>query len=617
MCGIAALVVRGGTLGIERSIQNMTDAVTHRGPDDSGIFVLGNVALGHRRLSIVDLTRAGRQPMESATGRFVITYNGEIYNYVELRQELKDLGYRFSSNTDTEVVLNAFDAWGTSCLGRFNGMWGLALLDRQRRRLILARDRFGVKPVYYVTNDRLTAVGSEIRQLLPLLDKRRANAALLGDYLMTSVSERREETFFEDVRKLPAGHFAELSTETGVFQLKQFYDLEAAVASRDVRGMTPPDFGELLDDAVRFRLRADVTVGTCLSGGLDSSTIAALASRRFRAATGGQRFVAITAVSTEDASSEEAYAKVVVEAADLEWHRVTPSYDDFCKHADRVIEAQEEPFGTPSIVMQYFVMQAARQANIKVMLDGQGGDETMLGYESYFMPFFVSLARGLSLRRLIHEVVLAHRNNARLSLSRLLRYAGNNLFPKLRARYYQHRAAYLKAPAPCSSWLSAMASARFDITRTQLLEISETNLPGLLRFEDKNSMAVAIETRLPFLDFRVVETALALPVELKIRDGWSKWALREVCASHLPETIAWRRNKLGFEAPSNTWLSLHRDTMREATLTSGFIDLLVDRKAMVSRYESLDLLSRWRLYCVARWADLFRLDGLGRGESED
>ena len=593
----------------------MLDAVAHRGPDGEGIFLGGPVALGHRRLSIVDLTDAGAQPMTSEGGDLVITYNGEIYNHVELRAELEALGHRFRSHSDTEVILVAYAEWGPRSVERFNGMWAFAIWDRKARRLFCSRDRFGVKPFYFLPVGSGFVFGSEIRQLLPWLGQPKASQQRVLDFLLTGTADHTDGTFFVGVRKLPAGHNMVWSADTGKLETQRYYRLER---QGDVARLSVDDavssYGALLEDAVRLRLRSDVPVGTCLSGGLDSSSVAALAVPLFHAQA-GHRFSAITAVSEQADNSEEGYARQVVDASDLEWLRVRPSYDDLRAQLAAVVTAQEEPFGSTSIVMQYAVMQQARSAAIPVLLDGQGGDETLLGYPKYVAAYLASRWRDDGMAGLFGAMKAAGNNNTAWSLGRVLMYLAGSRLAGLRYRYHRWEHRYLEELPALPAHLRQFADACFDDFELQRLEIERTNLPVLLRYEDKNSMAHSVETRLPFLDYRLVEFSLSLPGSLKIRDGWSKWILRQAMSDRLPRDIAWRRNKLGFEAPERTWQQRLQPEMRATVLRSALLGDIAERGRLEQRFSALPLRAQWRLFSVALWEQAFGVGGWGTEES--
>jgi len=607
MCGIAGLVNRNGRPAEPAAIERMTAAVSHRGPDGQGTLVEGPVALGHRRLAILDLSEQGRQPMTSADGRLAITYNGEIYNYLELRDELIALGHVFRTGTDTEVLLAAYRQWGEACLEQLNGMWAFAILDRTQNRLFMARDRFGVKPFHYVETDELFAFGSEIRQLLPFLGRRRANMTAVTTFLTSNGADLDETTFFADVRRLSGGHCAVLDLGSGRLAVRRYYSL---ARRPEVTALPPGEcverFTTLLEDAVRLRLRSDVKVATCLSGGLDSSSVATLASALIRR-SGGAGFAAITAVSEQPSSNEEAYARLVVDSAGLDWHRTRPDYDDFVATLPDVVASQEEPFGGPSLTMQHFVMKTARDNGIRVLLDGQGGDELLLGYEKYYGAYIASTYRERGLAAAAKALSRIRANNARMGAANLVKYLVGGASAS--ARHARNRAThrYLRETPPVPDHLRAFSASLSDTFRLQELEVSSTNLPVLLRYEDRNSMAFGVEARLPFLDYRLVEFCLSLADSRKINDGWTKWLLRRAMDGRMPEQIVWRKNKFGFEAPEALWLRRHLPEMKRAVCASPLIASIVSPRRLEERFANLDNRSRWRLYSTSLWEAAFQV----------
>jgi asparagine synthase (glutamine-hydrolysing) len=297
MCGIAGLILKNGaSTGIADNISKMTHLIQHRGPDGEGIYCYRNLGLGHRRLAIIDVSPDGHQPMFYSNNQLVITYNGEIYNYIEIKQELENLGYTFFSQTDTEVILAAYAEWGQECVHRFNGMWAFAILDKLKNTVFCSRDRFGVKPFYYVNTPELFAFGSEIKQLLPFLKSVSANQPLLIDFLLTSISDHSDNTFFNDVAKLPASHNLVYSLDKNNLEIKPFYQLSFNQRYADMSQAEAIDtYMGLLESSIKLRLRADVPVGTCLSGGLDSSSVASIAAPLYQSAA-GRSFNGITAV---------------------------------------------------------------------------------------------------------------------------------------------------------------------------------------------------------------------------------------------------------------------------------------------------------------------------------
>lgn len=606
MCGIFGLIDKTGPVDPAR-VRAGTAAVHHRGPDGNGIFTDGPLGLGHTRLAIIDTGADGAQPMRHRELPLVITFNGEIYNYLELRDELIARGHCFHTHSDTEVLLTAYLEWGEACVSRFNGMWAFAIFDGRDHTLFCARDRFGVKPFYYCDTPRAFAFGSEIRQLLPIQGHARAVPSLIDDFLVCGLTDHTNDTFFAGIHKLPAGHTLRVCARTGRYTTRRFYTLtpNADAAHLDTR-TAPQALREMLADATRLRLRSDVRVGTCLSGGLDSSSVATLAAELHRKQS-SEAFKAITAISEQASNTEEPYAARVVDASRLDWIRVTPRYADFAATLDTVIDTQEEPFGGPSISMQYFVMQAARAHGITVLLDGQGGDETLLGYERYYPAWLAAQWRDGGLTSFLRAARQAIAANANTPPHRLAMYLLGVGSTRVRSTAYRLRYPFLHRAALPQALIEFSRHTR-DALAMQALEITCTNLPMLLRFEDKNSMRFGVEARLPFLDYRLVEFALGLPLSVKLHQGWTKWVLRSALAQELPSDIAWRRNKFGFNAPDAIWLEAHRPAMREATLGSNLLAQFLDLPSLAKRYDNLDRGMRWRLFCLARWAEIFKVE---------
>jgi asparagine synthase (glutamine-hydrolysing) len=607
MCGIGGIVaIEKG--GVDRAeLEAMTRVVAHRGPDGDGVWTEGRVGLGHRRLAIIDPTAAGAQPM-SRDGTLTIVFNGEIYNYIELREELRGLRQNFETRTDTEVILAAYAVWGDECVKRFNGMWSFVIHDRAHQRLFCSRDRFGVKPFYYAKTRSAWIFGSEIRQLLPLLASVRARRDAVTNFLFASISEQPNGTFYEDIEKLPAGHNLVYDLRANTVYLNRYYRLGPREFANDSPSPSTSieRYGSLLENAVELRLRSDVPVGTCLSGGLDSSTVTALAAPLYQRAS-RRPFCAITACSEDPAKDESRYAQLVAERLNLEWFTVRPTYTDFAETLDNVVLAQEEPFPRASMCMQYFVMRCARQNGIPVLLDGQGGDETLLGYERYFAAYLLDLLIRRSPIAAMRAAKASRTNNARMALLTLLQYFVFFNFPRVRYWTYRRRAPYLKQHPPMPPVFDQYARVSADLTALQRLELEHTNLPALLRYEDKNSMWHSVESRLPFLDYRVVEMALSLASDVKIAEGWTKYPLRRYMDGRMPAEIAWRRDKIGFEAPDAIWLREHHTAMRHAVSGSKLLQDLCHSRFLNGEYSSLDANTQWRLFSVAKWESTFNV----------
>lgn len=598
MCGIAGYISRDGRLADRSLIETMTCAISHRGPDGDGLHVDGPVALGHRRLAIIDLSEAAAQPMRDKRTDRTIVFNGEIYNYLELRSKLQAEKYCFETQSDTEVILAAYDRWGPACVERFNGMWALAIHDPRQDTVFCSRDRFGVKPFYYLDTRESFSFGSEIRQLLPLTAKRVANKQVLLDYLSFAVTERGDETFFAGIRRLPPGSNLIYHVPTGGYEIRRWYRVEPR---SEPTGDPITTWRELFTDAVRLRLRSDVRVGTCLSGGLDSSSVAVVAAQLNREA-GNPRFAAVTAASQDQGNDETAYAQMVVDKAGLEWHRITPQFEDFAAALPQVVRAQEEPFASPSVCMQFFVMQEAKRAGLIVLLDGQGGDETLLGYDRYGISHIKDVFQSDGFNASLRAAKALSNNNANLDLRRQLAFLAYFSSPAVRWTNYRMRLRTLKQFPSLRHFRDRYGRPLTSVQDVQRREIEEEIIPHLLRYEDKNSMWHAVETRLPFLDYRLVEFALGLPPEQKMADGWTKLVLRKTMRGILPDEIVWRRRKIGFEAPDRIWLGNIYDQMLKTVQDSSLMKNLFGNGWTVGRPAAGVL---WRFYVAALWAREF------------
>lgn len=608
MCGIAGIVSKRAPFATLDTIRSMTDVIAYRGPDGEGHFVEGPVCLGHRRLAILDLSEAGHQPMQSLDRNTTIVFNGEIFNYLELREELQANGHRFVSNTDTEVILAAWALWGAECVNRFIGMWAFAIYDQRQSRIFCSRDRFGIKPFFYANTDRAFTFGSEIKQLLPFLSARRANCKVLVNFLITGLVDYSAESFFDGIVSLPGGHNLELSVETGEFRITRYYEIQPAELAGSSEEELTEQFHALLADSIRLRLRSDVPVGTCLSGGLDSSTIATIAARQYTAQT-GRPFTAITAGSIDEETDDTEFARQVVMAGKMAWHLTRPGPTTFTEQLPKLVFHQDEPFAGLSVMMSYQVMKIARDAGLPVLLDGQGADEVLLGYP---MQVGVLILNALKTRgpaaALSTFWELGRQDPQRSAKFRLLA-AGAYMAPRWRFQHYARNHSALREIPECSQAIISWADTVRDLASYQKFEITSTILPALLRFEDRNSMAWSIETRLPFLDYRLVEFGVGLRASLKVRNGWSKYILRKVATRVLPQAIAWRRTKIGFAAPRSVLqlavLASARELVHNCLVLRELIDF--DRYLQL---ESTNPEKAWRYCSVAMWAQIFAVNGI-------
>ncbi len=602
MCGITGIINKNNLPCDERLLHKVNDSIRHRGPDGDGFYVYKNLGFGHRRLAIIDLTDSGKQPME-LNDRYYITYNGEVYNYIEIREELIRAGVTFKSATDTEVILKAYEFWGEDCVQHFNGMWAFAIFDKQKETVFMSRDRFGVKPLYYINTAEKFAFGSEIKQLLGFGMKAKINKQMLSDYFCIGYSNHTSDTFFDGIFQLEPGCNLTLSLKDANPNITRYYELKVNKEVNKLKEQQAIDFYiSKLNDAINLRLRSDVVVGSCLSGGLDSSYISSYAGNLHNAKS-KDRFKAITARSIQSDNDESPYAKMVADYANLDWHVASPDTNDYLNVLDNVIEIQEEPFGGPSIVMQYYVLKMAKDNNCIVMLDGQGGDETLLGYERYYASYFNTLGIAQKVKFLFTAS-----KNSKLKISELVKYIlyFNNY--SIRRRFLLKKNLYLKKELASrfnNKLLRSIIDKSKNIYELQIFEIQSHQLRTLLMYEDKNSMAHSIETRLPFLDYRAVEAAVSMNCDYKINGGWTKYPLRKSGVDNkvLPVEIAWRKNKIGFEAPSKLWLSKKEENIK-LFKASPFLNTIID----FTKIKVWDDATYWKILNVYKWQQIFNVE---------
>jgi asparagine synthase (glutamine-hydrolysing) len=596
MCGIGGYVDPQGALDGPAVLSVLASALAHRGPDGERLLREGPFGLAHRRLAIIDLSEGGAQPMR--VGPIVVVFNGEIYNYRELREELRHAGQQFTGVSDTEVLARAYLQWGAECVARLRGMWAFVIADTRSQTLLCARDPFGIKPLYYAFLRGAFVFASEPQALVRIGVPARVNLRRAAQYLALGVTDHDSESFFEGIVQLKAGG---LLTVDATARVQPLVSAEPGLA--DGRGTASvEEFATCLHDSVRLHLRSDVPVGTCLSGGLDSSTVAALAAAEVRAAH-GPRFAAVTAASGEARTDERRYAAAVVEHCDLAWHVVTPSAKQFAREIDDCLRAQGEPAVSPSVYFQYCVMRGARAAGVKVMLDGQGADELLCGYERYAPIWALEVARSRGLLVSLGEFMRVARHS-RPGVRGMTALAAYMLLPRLRRRHVMRRSAFLRAEfLPCvHELLARLASAARNVHDARLADIAEFSLPALLRYEDRNSMAHSIEARVPYVDRAVAAAALRMPTAQLLHAGFTKYPLRLLAAKLLPASIAWRRSKIGFEPPTGPWLAALGERMDQQVSGSTVLArLCIDR----TQLRRLSLAQQWRLYNLARWQQLF------------
>jgi len=538
-------------------IKKMMEVMVHRGPDDEGYFIDEYVSIGHKRLSIIDLTPAGRQPMHNADESIWIVYNGEVYNYLELKEELEALGYKFYSKTDTEVILHAYEEWGIGCLHKFNGMFAFCIYDKNKKILFLARDRFGIKPLYYFEYNSHFIFSSEIKGLLIFdLINREADNHIIFDYLLFNCYDHLPQTFFKGIMRILPGHYLIYDLKNHISKIQKWYEIPMDIQNDMDIKRAKDRFLELFLDAIKLRLRSDVEVGSCLSGGLDSSSIVCTLNKFLLKLYGDKQFKTFSVVFPgRDIDETEFIQDVSSSVKNIEFYFINPTIDDLINDMEILIKYQEEPFSATSIFAQWEVMKLASQYNIKVLLDGQGGDELLVGYVFLYGYYLLELFYKFNIYKLIKELILYKRfqliNDG--ILFPLFLISPSVIKPFLWDIYFHHGLdkkfikKYLK-----DSEIPLLMYQPLGLKKGLYYRM-KYGLPLLLREEDKNSMAFSIETRLPFLDYRIVEFMFSLPSHFKVRNGVTKYLLRESMKSILPESVRMRRSKFGFSTPMDEW----------------------------------------------------------------
>lgn len=637
MCGIAGIYNLKGVEVAE--IVALSQTLKHRGPDDEGFFLSNFVhtencrgedtitelqhlkhlseinfqptlALVHRRLSILDVSALGHQPLLTPEQRYVIVFNGEVYNFKEIRQELEQKGHAFTSNSDTEVVLAAFSEWGPTCVNRFVGMWAFVVFDKQENKLTLSRDRFGIKPLYYFKNENCFAFASEIKALLKLkdVDKSISNQNL-GSYLAFGTTANPYQNLFQNILDVEPGSNYQYNLNTNELTKTSYFSLDdkLPVNTNDIITNTQK-FKELFNDSIALHLRADVEIGSCLSGGLDSSAIVYSASQQLKEV----QLKTITAAYQNKTIDESDYAKLV--ANDLTNVNDIYTYPDaksLVADMDKMIYAQDLPIGSTSIFAQWEVMKCAGQNNIKVLLDGQGADEILGGYYNFAGIYLIELLKSFKFNRFLKEY-----NQLK-----------QNFTPQIKNAVL--RAAYYYLPESIQHQLRANERLSYNFINPENLKELELTIPKrggktfnehvnlsvkfgmyeLLRYEDRNSMAFSIESRVPFLDHRLVEFIRTLPTDQKIYGGWTKYVLRKMLNDKVNDKVVWRKDKKGFVTPQQDWKNELIQTLT-TELKQSNLPSIMDRNYVLQLCDkdlsnATHLSEFWRAYSVIKWYNIF------------
>lgn len=638
MCGIAGII--GQTPVEAELLAKMSRSIRHRGPDDEGFALATDecrwapfsgddtvpelqlpkleqnksfrIGLVHRRLSILDLSPLGHQPMLSDDGQRALVFNGEIYNYQELRTELQAAGRTFRSPGDTEVVLAALEHWGTEAFKRFRGMWALAWVNLTKREMILSRDRFGIKPLYWCRHGGKFSFASEIKALLaagvlpPKVQRER-----LFEYLAFGTLAQPYAEPYTHLESVSPGTFLTVNTDTLVSSETRYYDLEAAVQETKKQRPGWADFAPAFEESVRLHLRSDVPVGACLSGGLDSSAIVAACAGQME----GAEFHTYTAAFPGQSVDESHFAKQVADCyLNVQPHFTTPRAEDLVASLNDLIYTQDLPVGSTSVFAQWAVMQRAHADGITVLLDGQGADETLGGY----YPFAGLRLIGLLRRGRLGGIVANYRHirerftpNVTTALAR----AGYYYLPESAQRMLRRRqrlGTRFIADDYARHWQMPIPDRGGRDFESHGLRSLQFGLYELLRYEDRNSMAFGIESRVPFLDHPLVELILALPEADKLHEGWTKYPVRRYLQGKVPDAITWRVDKLGFVTPQQDWKAQLAPALRTYLDQYDYPpELHADYFRSLARTDlshATHLSEFWRAYSVLRWLEVFGVE---------
>lgn len=615
MCGIAGIITTNQQLVSTERLKAMTDSIAHRGPDGEGFWINDNktVGFGHRRLAIIDLSEAAKQPMSLSKGegeipRYTITYNGEIYNYIELKEELLKKGYQFRTQSDTEVILAAYDCWKEECLQQFDGMFAFAIWDEQEQTVFAARDRFGEKPFYYFFDGEQFVFASEMKALWAAGIKKEIDHGMLLNYIGLGWVKNPvdlSQTFYKNITCLSQSHYLKLSLKDGKNEIIQYWDLDKETISAISEAEAVEQFQSLFSTSIKRRLRSDVEVGTSLSGGLDSSSIAATISQL---TTYNKQLKTFTASFPGFEKDETVYAKQVADQFQLQHFTVTPTAETLLNDLQKLIYHQEEPFQSSSIYAQYKVYELAQQHQVKVILDGQGADELLAGYYKYIHWFLQEKTKSRTLNAERNELL---QNKIPFEWSWKNKFAAR--FPEIAAVQLESKAykeikfhagidaAYFKEHIKKQTVFKPIVRKLNDLLYYNTMQFG---LEELLRYADRNSMAHGREVRLPFLNHELVQFVFSLPSHYKIHNGFTKYILRESMKQVLPSSIVYRTDKVGYEPPQQQWMQ-----------TQGFTKLLMEsrRKLVSEKIIRADILQQpiqakaahavnnadWRYFCAA------------------
>ena len=639
MCGITGIYSMNTSEIDKGLLLKMNNKIRHRGPDDEGYFLsntkkgsfdfafgeetqeelksslitlnkcnYASLGLGFRRLSIQDLSVKGHQPMTDTEERVVIVFNGEIYNFIELREELKTKGYSFNSLTDTEVILNAYLEWGEECVHRFNGMWAFALWDIEKEKLFCSRDRFGIKPFYYSIKNHQFVFASEIKALLESFPAK-INKDTLCKYFYYDEIDTSSDTFFEGITQLSPGH--SLTIKKGDLKVKSYYTLEKKI--KPIQNNPVKGFFEKFRKAVRLRLRSDVSVGFALSGGVDSSSIVGMAHN----ISGKERKDTFSIVYPGTAIDESTYIDAVIQKTQFNNYQLTPVKEDLKLDLASFIYHQEEPVPNLSYYNEYKLRSYIQEKKVVVTLEGQGADEIVTGYRSFVLPFYFDLIESFQWKKLLNEIKHFKKLYPQTFFNILLRYCLSKLpqnllqtlkkiikkrqNPLINSNHFGSLPNIISPKNKCTNLNSALMNS-----------LRVHSLPKQLTRADKSAMAHSIECRFPFLDHNLVEYSFSLSNDQKMHNGVTKKVLRLAMQEHIPVKVFKRRDKKGFLSPQATWIRELRDVFDSIVYSEEFKKLeYINWIAFEKKYSELithkhnNSQEIWKILSVFLWEKTF------------
>lgn len=607
MCGISGIYNFNGADVDEAVLKDMNRIIHHRGPDGEGTYVDKNAGIGSTRLAIIDLREIANMPLYDTQNRYVIVFNGEIFNYIEVRKELLQKGHKFTTDSDTEVVLNAYKHWGEDCLHKLNGMWAFAIWDKRERSMFCSRDRFGVKPFYYYMDSDRLIFASEIKQILARGVDKTVNDEIIYDYLIFNFIDHTENTFYSKITKLQAGH--KFTIKDNKFKVSRWYNLPEENKMTDTNNLYS-DFYNLLYDSVRLRLRSDVEVGSCLSGGLDSSAIVCIMHDILHNEGKPEVQKTYTACFEDRSIDERPYVEEVVKQTNSTKYYLFPDAKGFLNDIDKMTYHQDEPYTGSTVFAQWSVFKKIHETGIKVVLDGQGSDEILLGYFSFF-PFHLK-------RNLLNPVKFVAEYLSGVNTSNLgfNKFTQNLIYFNTPSVRYRH---VMKNSRPFVDQGFVSAHDRRDIFNqmiaakslesNRLSNLWNISLPSLLRYEDRNSMAFSVEARIPFLDYRLVEYIFSIPLDELIKKGWTKNVLRGALKGKIPEDIRMRKGKLAFSVPQKKWMNEISDHILQ-TFNDGFRSgKFIDKEKIINTVRSGNFNDKvlYRAFALEKWMKVFDL----------